>query len=120
VLKKQLPHKIKSVLIEEVNKDSDELTFDTSPDNLDAALEKMQKLETTFNNLREQQPINEVESFGNEIIKIGKDTDVSVIKKYGQDIINSVNNFEIDKMLILIKQYPTYIDKLNSTKKLKA
>ncbi|MEQ9286052.1 MAG: response regulator [Cyclobacteriaceae bacterium] len=114
VLKKLLPHKIRAIKIEEVKKDSETLEIDIAPDQLESLILKMNELRPAYKKLVNQQPINEVEAFGGEIVKIGNELNATAVKILGDEIIESVNNFEIDRMLVLIKQYPIFLDKLNA------
>ncbi|MEQ6119012.1 response regulator [Reichenbachiella sp. MALMAid0571] len=116
VLKKILPHKIRSIKKEEVTENSKDLEINVVPYLLDPLIEKMEALKESYQRLIHQQPINEVEIFAHKLQTIGNDLNVEMLKSCGNEIIDAVNNFEIDRMLILLKKFPVLLNKLYTIK----
>jgi len=65
--------------------------------------------------LQERQPINDVRKFGNLLITLGEKHEAQLCNKFGQDLIDAANNFNIDKILELIKKYPQLKLEINKT-----
>jgi len=116
VLKKILPHKIRSIIKEEVSKTIMGLEINVEPDLLESLIEKMEALKESHQQLIQQQPIHEVEMFANNLQTIGNDFNVETLKTCGIEIIESVNNFEIDRMLTLLKKFPVFLNNLYTIK----
>lgn len=57
----------------------------------------------TFEN---QQPLNEVENFANQIREIGKKYSMDILISYGNRLLSAINSFDIDKMLKTLRDYP--------------
>ncbi len=116
VLKKILPHKIRSIKKEEVTENAVDLEIKVNPDLLESLIDKMEVLKESYQLLIHQQPIHEVEIFAGELQAIGNEFDVETLKNCGNEIIEAVNNFEIDIMLALLKKFPTFLNKLYTIK----
>jgi CheY-like chemotaxis protein len=66
------------------------------------------------------QPIGEVRDFGKELASLGKNHNSAIITRYGEDLINAADSFNIETILTLIRKYPLTIESLeDSTKKSK-
>jgi PAS domain S-box-containing protein len=61
-----------------------------------------------------QQPLSEVEAFAYEIKEIGKKYNLNLLIDYGNRLLSSINNFEIDTMLRIIKEYPKLLNTFKS------
>ena len=52
-----------------------------------------------------RQPINEIKSFGKELISLGNDHTCKMVTKYGEDLFASAESFNIEGILRLLRQY---------------
>jgi len=57
----------------------------------------------TFEN---QQPLSEVEEFAYKIKDLGKKFNIEELVRFGNRLLTSINNFDIDTMLKILKEYP--------------
>ena len=67
-----------------------------------------------WNNFRDQQPMDKVKEFGNQIETMGEENDVKTLSNYGKNLKFAVNNVDIEKMLRLIKDFPELLQKLKT------
>ncbi|MBN2519700.1 MAG: response regulator, partial [Bacteroidales bacterium] len=65
----------------------------------------------TWEKFSRQQPIDEVEKFSKALIKVGKDYNINNIIEYGEKLLITINNFDIDFMLKLLNDFPILIKK---------
>ena len=72
--------------------------------------EFMQQWET----YREEQPMEEIKEFGNQIKTLGKQYKVQLLNEFGENLLTYTKNFDIDNMLITLKSFPGMIKKLKS------
>jgi hypothetical protein len=103
-------------------------------DDLDVMLKNLSKLPGTVKNelfesfmggvynkwkrLLKQQSIDMVESFANEVMKIGKEKKNASINKYASEILSAVHSFDIENILMLLQQFQQIIECLKEGKKL--
>lgn len=79
--------------------------------------EKKQKLLTAlkkeyipiWDNFKHQQPIDEIEEFGNSLIKLAKEYKSDVLYNYSNKILAAVNTFDIDKLLNTLNDFPDIV-----------
>jgi len=64
--------------------------------------------------LKKRQPIGEIKEFSKNIIAAGKLHHANFIISYGEEMLNAAENFNIDKVLTLLKEYPKLIKNLNN------
>jgi two-component system, NarL family, sensor histidine kinase EvgS len=64
--------------------------------------------------LKKRQPIGEIKEFSKNIIAAGKLHNANFIIRYGEEMLNAAENFNIDKVLTLLKEYPKLIKNLNN------
>lgn len=64
---------------------------------------------TLWKTFESQQPINEVEEFAKQIKELGKKYSLDILISYGNRLLLSINNFDIDSMLKTLKDYPKLI-----------
>ncbi|MDP3944261.1 MAG: PAS domain S-box protein [Lutibacter sp.] len=64
--------------------------------------------------LKKRQPIGEIKEFSKNIIATGKLHNANFIISYGEEMLNAAENFNIDKVLTLLKDYPKLIINLNN------
>lgn len=69
-------------------------------------------LTDTWKTFKQQQPMDEVSAFANQIIELGKKYEASILTNYGNDLIKSIESFDINKMLQVINSYPNLIKQL--------
>ena len=59
-----------------------------------------------------RQPIDEIIEFGRQLEKLGKNHNATIITKYGDELIIAADNFNIEAILNLLRQYPGFIELL--------
>lgn len=59
-----------------------------------------------------RQPIDEVMEFGRQLEKLGKNHNATIITRYGDELIIAADNFNIEAILNLLRQYPGFIELL--------
>ncbi|MFZ5941136.1 MAG: ATP-binding protein [Bacteroidota bacterium] len=59
-----------------------------------------------------RQPIQEIESFGNKLQDLGKTYHQEILKEYGEKLVNAANDFNIEVIMKLIKEFPALISEL--------
>lgn len=73
-------------------------------------------LEKTFQPListaLENQMIDEIEKIGNELIDFGNAKSINLIIDYGKKIITFVDNFEVEKLINILKLFPELIQNI--------
>ena len=62
-----------------------------------------------------RQPMSDIRKFGNDLLSLGTKHRSNLITQYGKDLINATDSFNIEAILVLLKQYSSNIDKLKST-----
>ncbi len=107
-----LPHTI--LQESNVNKTKNNLTLNINSDDVINAVRPF--LESEYFNIwktfENQQPINEVEDFAYKIKDLGKKHNIEGLIRYGNRLLTSINNFDIDTMLKTLKEYPMLIKSL--------
>jgi PAS domain S-box-containing protein len=84
----------------------------TNPRDLVKSLESEYK--ETWKSFEVRQPIGEIKKFGESLIKLGTDHNSASIIQYGKELLNAAESFNIEAILILLKQYTTNIEKLRN------
>jgi len=69
------------------------------------------KIWKTFEN---QQPLSDVEDFAYKIKNVGKKFNIDNLVQYGNHLLTSINNFDIDTMLKILREYPTLIKSITN------
>jgi hypothetical protein len=64
---------------------------------------------TKWTALKKRQPIGEIKEFGRNIIDAGKLHNAHFIINYGEEMLSAAENFNIDKVLTLLKEYPNLL-----------
>jgi PAS domain S-box-containing protein len=82
----------------------------TDYDGLIAALNG--KYSDTFDTFSIRQPIGEVKNFGKDMIDLGRKHTCGKIVKYGEDIVNAADSFNIEGILRLIRQYKGLVESI--------
>lgn len=70
-----------------------------------------------FKKFSKQQPIDKVIDAGTRLEGLGKTHHVNLLSGYGSELKNAAEDFNIEKMLALIKQYPDLIVKIKNSAK---
>ena len=65
-----------------------------------------------WNTFRVRQPINEIKSFSDKLVNLGHKHNSGLISKYGQNLKAAAENFNIEAILNLLKQYTFNIDRI--------
>lgn len=116
-LSKHLPHKILEVKKEE-KQEYLQAEYEISGDAIKNLSLIIKKLETEMMGewieFKDQQPMDKVKEFGNQIETIGEENDVRILSNYGKNLMLAVNNVDIEKMLRLIKIFPELLKKLKT------
>ncbi len=116
-LSKHLPHKILEVKKEEKQEDL-QAEYEISSDAIINLPSIIMKLETEvmdeWNKFRDQQPMDKVKEFGNQMETLGEENDIKIISNYGKNLKLAVNNVDIEKMLNLINDFPELLQKLKT------
>jgi PAS domain S-box-containing protein len=63
-------------------------------------------LTTVWKSFEVQQPLGEVEDFAYKLRDLGKNYNLDILISYGNRLLTSINNFDIDAMLKTLKEYP--------------
>jgi two-component system sensor histidine kinase EvgS len=58
----------------------------------------------------EQQPLEEVEEFAFKIRELGKKYNLDILLSYGNRLVTSINNFDIDTMSKILSEYPKLLN----------
>jgi CheY-like chemotaxis protein len=66
----------------------------------------------TWKKFEVRQPIGKVKDFAKDLVNLGKKHDCILITDYGNELLSTTENFNIETMLKLIKKYPEKIDEL--------
>jgi PAS domain S-box-containing protein len=61
-----------------------------------------------------RQPISEIKKFGEELVKLGTDHNSALIIKYGKELQTAAESFNIEAILMLLKQYSAHIENLKT------
>jgi two-component system sensor histidine kinase EvgS len=88
----------------------EEMNTVTDPGGLVQSLDEKQK--TIYPTFRIIQPIDEVMEFGNQLIHLGKTHTCSIVTRYGEELVNAAERFNIEEILIRIKKYPDLVERL--------
>jgi len=118
VLTKNLPHEI----VETTNREGkqhelqQEYTLsNTAKKNLPLIINKLEnEMMDEWNNLQDQQPMEKVKEFGNSIKNIGKENEIKILTNYGNHLMFTVDSVDIEKMLIMIENFPELVNKLKA------
>ncbi len=62
-----------------------------------------------------RQPIDEISDFGNQLERLGKDHNSSIVIKYGEELVCAADSFNIEAILNLIRKFPEIIELLKGT-----
>ena len=74
---------------------------------------QMKDVYMTFTN---RQPIDEVIDFGNQLVKLGKVHNASILTGFGDDLVIAAETFNIESILNLIRNYPGIVGFLKGEK----
>jgi PAS domain S-box-containing protein len=109
-LMRVLPHDILQESIEDGN--DGEMSIMALPDS-DSKLVKLileHELYDIWKSFTEQQPLDEVEEFAFKVRDLGKKYNLEILLSYGNRLITSVNNFDIDTMSKTLSEYPKLLN----------
>ncbi len=65
-----------------------------------------------WNTFQVRQPINEIKSFSDKLVNLGHKHNSGLISEYGQNLKDAAENFNIEAILNLLKQYTLNIEKI--------
>jgi CheY-like chemotaxis protein len=72
-------------------------------------MEEWQKLSKNY-------PIQGIKAFGEQLSEIGEKHNAAIIAGFGRNIVIYAENFEVDKILLSMKQFPEIVSKLKLVK----
>ena len=72
-------------------------------------------LHLLWEDLQEQQPMEEVEKFAKQIIGAGEDADLKLLVDFGQSLLDAVASFDVDKVIQLLGKYRMLTDQIRQT-----
>ena len=75
------------------------------------------ELSSEWTELQNHQPMDSVLSFSKHILEIEKQYNTGILNEYGVSLKDSVDNFEIDKMLTILKKFPEIKQKFIEARK---
>ena len=114
-LRKFLPHKLNEREPVVLHGAEEDITVEYTEADI---VEILKKLEDEFldkwSMFKTKQPMNEVQGFGIQLKELGDKCNVSLVSKYGDQLLKSINNFDIENMQKILKDFPKIIDKLKS------
>ena len=84
------------------------------PDKLPELLEEMKSRMATWEALSETLSINDIETFANELGALGESYGSGRLAKWGEELANQASMFELDKMGVLMKEYPNLVSELEN------
>jgi polar amino acid transport system substrate-binding protein/two-component system sensor histidine kinase EvgS len=58
-----------------------------------------------------RQPMNEVRSFGERLIRLGKKHKANILADYGKELIDATNSFDVKAIQRLLRKYPELLDR---------
>jgi PAS domain S-box-containing protein len=68
----------------------------------------------TWKSFEIRQPIGGIKKFGEDLINLGTDHKATLITRYGKDLVSAAESFNIEAILMLLKQYTSNIEKLKN------
>ena len=69
-------------------------------------------LYSQWESFRNKQPLKEIRSFANRIREIGEDSHIDFLFEYGNAVIASINEFNIEALRERLARFPSIINKL--------
>lgn len=116
LLKKHLKTK-KYIIKKEVPQKNVYFKDENAKYNIDSVLPLLESIKASkWKKFEKRQPVNEIRSFGHEIHKIGETFGLPFLESYSNNLINSIENFDIETMLELLKSFPSCIEQLEKLK----
>jgi len=80
--------------------------------------ELVQALETGFTEkcaaFANRQPLAEIKEFGDGLITLGNTHNAISIIRFGEEMMHAANNFDIERILVLINKFPELVNKLKA------
>lgn len=70
-----------------------------------------------WSRFQKRQPIEEVKSFGKSIKELGIKNNLEFLVSYGDRLINSVDNFDIKNMRLMINEFGDMVHNIRSVQK---
>ena len=108
-VKVKYDHQSRSKLKDE-HHESNERSLDISA----AVAERvLSKTVGSWEKLQNKQPMEEVEAFGKLVKSIGDKENLDFLKEFGEDLCESVDQYDIDRIMKLLRDYSLLIEKLS-------
>ncbi|MCK9450225.1 MAG: PAS domain S-box protein [Bacteroidales bacterium] len=112
VLKKYLPFSIAD------EEETDEVEYTLTAEQRKDFPELIHMLETTFlpeyTKVYRKQVINEIETFGNDLLKLSQKMNCQLLVNFSNEILNYSDSFEFEKLMVELKKFPELVEKLKS------
>jgi hypothetical protein len=71
-----------------------------------------QELTSQWKLYKKKQPLKEIQSFALEIISLGKSYKLGFIAEYGEQLLSTIENFDIEEMRLKLDLFPNLIKQL--------
>ena len=115
-LMNNLPYK--STKITGVEQSEKEISIDEEISDFQGLIHSLDILfKEVWTNFSLRQPIDEISDFGNQLIRLGKDHNSSVLAGYGEELVGAADSFNIEAILNLIRKFPGIIEIIKDKKK---
>jgi PAS domain S-box-containing protein len=114
---KYLPYKVlKENKEEKQDKSKKEYVLSAgAKDKLPGVLERLEnEIMDEWNEFKDQQPMDEVKEFAHTIKTIGEENEIEILVNYGENLRFAVHSVDIEKMLMMIKDFPELVNKLKT------
>jgi PAS domain S-box-containing protein len=70
------------------------------------------RLYKQWNRFRIKKPLKEVRSFSQDLMKLGTDLHVPMVRIYGEELFMTIENFDIEEMQLKLEEFPDLLVKL--------
>lgn len=71
-----------------------------------------QELTLQWKHYKKKQPLKEIQSFAREIIELGKGYKLGFVAEYGEQLLSTIENFDIEEMRVKLDLFPDLIKQL--------
>ena len=111
---KELMEHLRYIIVQDIEEDVENIILDKEIiRDLPIILDKLKnEYKRKLNKIKDKGDFSLIKDLIEEIQKLAKDKSVDILVKYTQDILNSIDSFDIDKVSLLISKYDTIVEKL--------
>ena len=91
----------------EIKEKTDDIIKDDSKiENIDELILKLDNLGEEYKNSLDSMIMNDIEEFSNKIEELGKKYNAISLQKFGEELLLETTMFNIDRVKVMIKEYP--------------